>query len=90
MRLEGQARLKDILEKAGVAQSVSVGLWWLEDTYTLYSVKDEATLHDFLDLLPSVIMIDLVPQLDECYALAPYTMFDEGEGVKTAAGNLLN
>ena len=88
--LEGIANLKDILDKANLADTISAEFGWFEWKYLLTSVYDEAQLHDFLKLLDSTVIIDIDP-LQECYAMAPYSVFDdEGNAVKTPAGNLLN
>jgi hypothetical protein len=46
-------------------------------TFTLRGVREEDALARFLDLLKDKIIVDLSPQLDECYALGPYTVFEE-------------
>ena len=44
---------------------------------SLDGVRDETRLESFLDLLKGVVFISLRPHLSECYALAPYTVFDD-------------
>ena len=96
MRLEGEVNLKDILEKAGVAHSVSVdpigNLFSLVSKFSLYGIGDEAELRVLLDLLRSHVVIDLTPLVDERHALAPFTVADiEGGGLgRSRIGELVN
>ena len=54
-------------------------------------VTDGSRLRSFIDLLRSTIVVDLTPELQETYALGPYSWFDE-DGTRGTApmGELLN
>jgi len=87
--VEGQVDLENLLGSAGVARVVSEELEIFAKKYTLTVVRDETKLDEFLGLMSSRIIIDLGPDLEECYALAPYTVFNEEEGERTRLGALL-
>lgn len=89
---EGTIKLTDIIENAGLADSVALqrDFFSLARRYDLLGVRDERRLRDCLDLLTSVMMIEL-DGLSECYALGPYTVFDdEQRAQRSALGNLMN
>ena len=44
---------------------------------------------EFLDSFPTVIAVDLTPEVDECYSLGPYTLFQGSAGHRTEWGDLL-
>lgn len=73
--------LRDALESSGLAASVESS--FLGAIYNLSGVRDADALDGFLSLLRRRIVIAL-PDLDACYALGPYSVFDvdgRGEGV---------
>lgn len=94
MPIEGEATsFKDILENSGLCRVVSAenNLWKFTTIFTLSRVSNETDLRHFLDLLRSHIIVDLTPALGECYALFPYTAFDQsGNPARTRVGDLLN
>lgn len=45
---------------------------------------------EFLDSFPAAIAVDLTPELDECYTLGPYTLFQNNIPQRTEWGDLLN
>ena len=88
--LEGIAHLKEIIDRANVVHSISEEPSMFANTYLLTGIYEESQPQDFLKLLDSTIIIDIEP-LEDCYALAPYSVFDDvGNAVKTPAGSLLN
>ncbi|MCK4242493.1 MAG: hypothetical protein KAX23_02970 [Dehalococcoidia bacterium] len=90
VHMEGQANLKDLLEKADLAQIVSVDRALFGNAFTLTAVREETALRDFLDLLSSRIIIDLAPLVEECYALAPWTVYEKWEQrARTRVGDLI-
>lgn len=89
---EGTIRLTDIIENARLADSVVLqqDFFSLARRYDLLGVTDERRLRDFLDLLTSVMTIEL-DGLSECYALGPYSVFDdEQRRQRSALGHLMN
>lgn len=94
--VQGKPNLKDIVENSALAKVVSIDtdLAWFNGSSTRYNitvsgVRDEAGLRDFLDLLRSHIIIDLSPFVEECYGLAPYTVFDDWQQpARTRVGEL--
>lgn len=74
--------LRDVLESSGLAASVESS--FLGAIYNLSGVRDADALAGFLSLLRRRIVISLAPDLDACYALGPYSVFDvdgRGDGV---------
>ena len=87
--MSGQANLHNLFANVGVAQSISVRTGLLDVSVTFNGVQDLSRLRNFLDLLTSVIIMDL-PPLEECYALGPYTVFgEEQEPHPTPLGTLM-
>ena len=90
--IEGTLNLGDILERAGVVGSVSSRneLPALSIKFPLSGVPDEGKLRALLELLRSTLVVDLSPQLHECYALGPYTVFQDEKLIRTDWGNRVN
>lgn len=88
--LEGHGNLEEAVKRSGLVSSMSqVGFLDLE--FILNGVREPETLIRFFDLLKNKIIVDLTPQLDECYALGPYTVFDaEQGGASSEWGDLVN
>ena len=62
---------------------------FLDTILTISGVSNRAELQGFLDLLSSVIIIDLSPSVDECYALGPYSLFPENQRQQSIYGKLM-
>ena len=45
---------------------------------------------EFLRAFPAVIVVDLTPEVDDCYSLGPYTLFQGNAGQRTEWGDLLS
>lgn len=45
---------------------------------------------EFLRAFPAVIVVDLTPEVDDCYSLGPYTLFQGNVPHRTEWGDLLN
>lgn len=87
---EGLLDLKAVLDRANLADSISVHWTLLGNIWNLHSVTDEVQLRQLLDVLKSTLFVDLAPQIDECYALSPYTCFDDdGHSERTPKGEML-
>lgn len=84
--LEGYGNLTGIVERSRLVSTMS--RWETRPgrvdlsgpMFALSGVKEPDMLLRFLDLLKNKIIVDLTPQLDECYALGPYTVFDAEQG----------
>ena len=104
VRLEtavGRDLLQKMLEASGLVASVGAqpasnlydgimpisALW--RAVFRLTGVRNRTALEDFLGLIQHRVVIDLSPQLDECYSLGPYTIFDGGEPERARFGNLV-
>lgn len=90
LSIEGQVNLEDVLKGSGFTQSVSTELSWSGRTFTLSGVTHESQLRGLLELLSSVIFVNLYPPVEDCYALGPYTTFEDGERQQAALGNLIH
>ena len=93
--LEGVGNLAGIVERSRLVSTMSATVTgrvdWSGPTFNLSGVKEPDTLRRFLDLLKDKVIVDLSPQLDECYALGPYTVFPaEQRGRLSAWGELVN
>ena len=45
---------------------------------------------EFLNSFPAVIVVDLTPEVDDCYSLGPYTLFQGSARHRTEWGDLLS
>lgn len=93
--LEGMGNLAGVLERSRLVSTMSATVTgridWSGTTFNLSGVKEPDALRRFLDLLKDKVIVDLSPQLDECYALGPYTVFPaEQRGRLSAWGELVN
>lgn len=88
--VEGSELLEDVLAASGLVEAVSSDWGWLNRSYRLGTVADEVGLNDFLDLIQGTVLIDLRPGLNECYALGPYSVFEEGEPARSIYGNAVH
>jgi hypothetical protein len=89
---EGTFDLKASLDRTGLANSIAVrrGFFQLGDL-DLTGVKNGTRLREVLDNLKSTIFVDLNPEVEETYALGPYTVFEEEErSLRTSLGELLH
>ena len=90
--------MKESLERSRLVNSISeisqgfvTNVFDLSGTtFTLRGVSEKDTLSRFLDLLKDKIIIDLSPKLNECYALGPYSLFEEEQRTTALWGNLVN
>ena len=55
----------------------------MKSVYSVEGVHDRSALEDLLSLVKGAIVIDLNPEVDECYALGPYSV-SYGEKWETA------
>ena len=80
--LEGVGNLAGIVERSRLVSTMSATVTgradWSGPTFNLSGVREPDALRRFLDLLKDKVIVDLSPELDECYALGPYSLF-EGE-----------
>ena len=89
--LEGYNSLTGIVERSRLVSAMSRGetsprrVDLSGPRFVLSGVKEPNMLLRFFDLLKNKIIVDLTPQLDECYALGPYTVFD-AEGMWSLSG----
>lgn len=95
--LEGAGNLAGLVERSRLAATMSAGATvpgrvdWSEPTFTLSGVKEPDTLRRFFDLLQDKVIVDLSPELEECYSLGPYTVFEEEQRHRLSAwGELVN
>ncbi len=89
LRLEGHGNLEEVVKRSGLASAMSQ-VDFLDPAFILEGVREPDTLFRFFDLLKHRVIIDLSPELDECYALGPYSLF-EGERRSTSSwGNAVN
>lgn len=89
--LEGHVALKEVLDRTDLAETVVEKWGLLGPSFEIQGVADEERLKRFLDSLVSVIFVDLAPELIECFALNPYTMFDDDDNrQRTNIGELLH
>ncbi len=91
----GLGNLSDILVRSGLVTSIShnSGISFFDltsTTFTLQGVQETDTLCRFLDLLKDKIIVDLSPQLDECYAMGPYSVFEGEQRTNSPWGDLVN
>lgn len=75
--VEGYADVSRMLEASAIAQRIrdrsdDHGL----DSYHLFGVSDFNKLETLCNNLESKITIDLTPEVDFCFALGPYTLFE--------------
>ena len=90
LRIEGFADLKAALDETGLSESVSVKKGLFGTTIYARGVNDSSRLRGLLELVRSTIFVELAPHVDECYALGPYTLFDDdGERLSSVKGELL-
>ena len=87
--------MKESLERCGLVASISrnpsTSFYDLADTtFNLQGVREQDTLSRFLDLLMHKIIVDLSPELDECFALGPYSVFEENQRINAVWGRLVN
>ena len=82
-------RLREALENSRLVTSFFSSVSHTT-TFTLHGVRREYALASFLNLLKNKIIVDLSPLLDECYALGPYTVFEDGQGSASVWGSLVN
>lgn len=88
---EGTLDLKAVLDRTGLIDSVTVRQGFYDyGSMDLTGVRNIEQLSGFLDLLKSTIFVDLTPEVDECYALGPYTVFEENESERGEIGELVN
>lgn len=59
---------------------------WLD----LRGVRNHDQIQGIVDLLRSTIFVDLTPEVDECYALGPYTVFTDEDAEQSELGQLVN
>jgi hypothetical protein len=95
MRWNGHGDLRQILSRAGVVSTIGEPIQGFTSLYSGYPVTVSGPaqadqLGKLVELLKSTIFVDLSPQLDECYALGPYTVFDGEVPRRTAWGESLN
>lgn len=95
--LEGAGNMMGIVERSrlvatmSAAATVSGRVDWSEPSFILTGVKEPDMLSRFFDLLKDKVIVDLSPQLDECYALGPYTVFEAEQRRRLSAwGELVN
>ena len=94
--LEGRADVKLLFEDTGLAGSVDICLCRTLDfpdmttTIFLSGVTDSNRVEVLCTYLKSVIIIDLTPAVDHCYALEPYSLFPSGSHSHSGIGNLIN
>ena len=95
--LEGHNSLTGIVERSRLVSRMSRGeanprrVDLSGPMFVLSGVKEPDMLLRFFDLLKNKIVVDLTPQLDECYALGPYTVFDAEEiGAPSEWGDLVH
>ena len=86
----GEIDLQRVLERAGLARTVHVENHIINSTVVLGGVQDHVKLTRILELLKSVMFVDLGPLIDECYALGPYSVSDENDQLeRSSIGNLM-
>ena len=93
IRPEGYTRI--LLEKVQRLGTVDVGqLSWLtlgKSEWTVSNVRHAQSLSNLMEVLEHRVIIDLSPDVDECYALGPYSVFDANKGRSNAKyGALVN
>ena len=86
-----------MLSRAGVVSTIGEPIqafttsFYIKYPVTVSGPAQVEQLGKLLELLKSTIIVDLSPQLDECYSLGPYTVFDaDGGASRTAWGESLN
>lgn len=95
LSLEGTADVKSLLEDTKLALAVEVDhasntLASRDTGVRLRGVSDVRQLAVFLDYLKSVIIVDLRPSIDHCYALGPYSLFPNDVRSLSEIGELTN
>ena len=94
----GLGNLKDILERSRLVTSISDEISTRSGffvnfsgrTFVLQGVREINTLSIFLDILKNKLIVDLTPELDECYALGPYSVFEEDIRFNSSWGEMVN
>ena len=91
----GYANLPAIIEKSGLALSVSETKGTdfyslLGTTFVLRGVREYETLCRFLDHLKHRVIVDLTPWIDQCYSLGPYSLFQDESRVISFWGDQVN
>ena len=89
--LEGYAYLlSDLVKKFGSVELPPLILSFTPK-WMLGNVRDKQGLENLLQLLKHRLLIDLSPNVDECYGLGPYSVFDVAEERSNAKyGELIN
>ena len=101
LKVGGKAQLlQEMLQASGLAENVAPGPMSYDDietapadwrwvAYRLTGVRNKAALKEFLAFLQHHIFVGL-PGVNMCYALGPYSRFDEeGESEKARFGRLV-
>ena len=94
LALEGDADVKRLFEDCGLASRVDhLGLS-VPSRYStgmrLSDVVDYHRLSVFCNYSRSTIIVDLMPYIDHCFALGPYTLFLDSSPSHSEIGNLVN
>ena len=94
LALEGDADVKRLFEDCGLASRVDhLGLP-VSSRYStgmrLSGVVDYRRLSVFCNYSRSTIIVNLMPYIDHCFALGPYTLFDDSSPSHSEFGNLVN
>ena len=91
------ALLRSALESVGLAEVAEYdsGFHWEPgrcfSRYNLSGVRDRTALEGCLALLRDRFIIDLAPELEQCYALGPYSFFtDDGNRFSAPYGKLVH
>ena len=95
MDLEGKADMRRLLVDTGFARSVEVDHpatfpFTINTSISLRGVNDVAQLEVLFNYLKSTLIVDLFPRLDHCYALGPYTLFQNNSRSRSEIGSLVN
>ncbi len=89
---EGLGNLTEIIKRSGLVAEITPEPFGFDfvDNFIFYGVNKPETLAKFMNLLKGKIIVDLSPQLDECYALGPYTVFDREKSALALWGEHVN
>lgn len=95
MGLEGKADMRRLLVDIGFARNVEVDHhvnfpFTINTRISLRGVHDVDQLKVFFNYLKSTLIVDLFPRLDHCYALGPYTLFQNDSGSRSQIGSLVH
>ena len=94
MGLEGKADMRRLLVDIGFARNVEVDHrvnfpFTINTRISLRGVHDVDQLKVFFNYLKSTLIVDLFPRLDHCYALGPYTLFQNNSRARSEIGSLV-